>query len=303
MELFRGNWNAHGTEAGGSVRHEGDLQLKSWAQVTALENHLNGTEFCGVYPMAQFSDGTWNVHWGCVDFDEGDEVSWVHARNLAKVLRAFGIAPWIERSRSKGYHVWVFLDTWTDPALVRYALLAACQIVDAPTKEINPKQVSLAEGQLGNYVRLPYPGRSPVIGSDFQLRRCMVDDIGAPWSFDDFVKTAWEFRTQPIQLEPLRELYKEPERPRPVVVAPTMDGDPVRRMGGLAYTIWKDGPLDGSDRSGTLFKLAALLREGGQHTFSEALELVWDADGRWGKFHDRPRGYEDLTKVVEGAWR
>ena len=130
--LFRGRLDVYGTEEGGADRDD----TESYS--TRIQNHLLGVRPMGVYPMVDHPNDGWVVTWGCVDFDEGDLPSWVHAVNLQAVLHTFGITAWIERSRSKGYHVWVFLKGWTEAALVRRALLAACQIVDAPTKEINP---------------------------------------------------------------------------------------------------------------------------------------------------------------------
>jgi hypothetical protein len=117
------------------------------------------------------------------------------------------------------------------------------------------------------------------------------------------VTHAYEGRTDPALLEPLAALYVEPARP---VFIPTQsfpaDQDMHRRMSGLAYTIWKDGPLGEGDRSDTLWKFARLLAEGGKHTPGEAVELVREADQTWGKFHQRPNGDELLNKLVSKAY-
>lgn len=300
-DLFRGRLDAFGTEEGGCDR---DTTLSYEARIHA---HLDGSRPMGVYPMRHHGRprpgdtmrSGWWVNWGCIDFDEGEEASWAHAQNVRLVLAEFGVTAWVERSRSKGYHVWVFLDRPTNARLVRHALLGACQVVDAPTREINPKQESLSNGQLGNYVRLPYPGHAGLepVGD----RRVCVDPRGTVFSLVDFTLQAYARRVEPITLEPVAMLYKEPARP---VIIPTQvtEGDMHKRMSGLAYTIWKDGPLDGSGRSEALWKFARLLAEGGQHATSEAIELVREADRAWGKFWERPNGDEVLQRLVLKAY-
>lgn len=171
--LFQGRTDAVGTEAGGCIRLPGE-----WAVQRAIDLHLGhgGKDAIGIYPMRLFpmakatgsgefvraedatNEAEWRVHWGCIDFDEGEEISLVHARNVRTALQQLGLTSWIERSRSKGFHVWLFADEWVPARTMRRALLAACQLVDAPTKEINPKQEELNDDQLGNYVRLSHPG-------------------------------------------------------------------------------------------------------------------------------------------------
>ena len=143
ITLFQGNPAVIGTEEGGCDRspHKTTADHMAW-WVTQMQQHLDGGPQAGVYPMVQTSDG-FVVHWGCIDVDEGEEASLIHASNIVTVLRKFGVTGWIERSRSKGYHVWVFAQDWVPAQLMRHALLAAAQIAQAPTREINPKQSTL----------------------------------------------------------------------------------------------------------------------------------------------------------------
>ena len=301
-ELFQGNASAIGLEVGGAHRlREGDTLAEE------IEMHLTGRgDPIGVYPMvghSTWNDMTWKVHWGCIDFDEGEQESWLHAKNVHLALQTFGVSGWIERSRSKGYHVWVFLQQWTEAWLVRRALLAACQIVEAPTKEINPKQESLEEGQLGNYVRLPYPG---ALGGKATLtlgRRVMVAGNGEPVHLDGFVKLAHVQRTDVAALEKLASYWKPPAKPLRTRNWDSLpfDGEAVDRLVGKARMIWEDGPLEGSDRSDTLYKLAMYLKEDGRHTREEAFDLLVDADARWGKFSDRPDRDQRLDDLLDKA--
>jgi len=292
-ELFMGRFDAYGAEEGGCIYAPGG----DWNDyLLRVQRHLDGTEPLGVYPQV---DGGW-VRWGCVDFDEGDEISWVHAQNLRQILSALCVVAWVERSRSKGYHVWVFLDEWVPARSMRHALLAACQVAGAPTKEVNPKQLDLAPGQVGNYVRLPYPGGRAVD------RRVMVDGYGAPVPLDTFLHEAAGGGCDLEALEDLAALYQPPVKtalPVPDKRPMYTHGTALTRVDGLCKTIIEEGPLEGSDRSGTLYKLAVNLWGQQDLTNDERLDLLVLADERWGKFMRRPNGRDELQRMLERAWR
>lgn len=304
--LFRGRLDAYGTDEG-SCRWVRDAPTMS-TYLYGIQLHLFPlTHFyyhpLGVYPTYQIRDGgEFVVNWGCVDFDEGYDVSWADALNLHNVMSELDMDPWIERSRSKGYHVWTFAAEPIPAEVMRRSLQAACQLVDAPQKEVNPKQVTLAEGKVGNYVRLPYP-RGNVD------RQVMLDVNPRAWHYDQEVVTLEQFVEAAEQVpratyEDVAQLWVPPAKPpfnRRVVAPSTLDGTAERRLSGLAYTIWQYGPLEGADRSGTLWKLAQQIHEDGNHTRAEAVELLHDADSRWGKYleADRP---DELDRIMQKVW-
>lgn len=324
LSLFDGAREAVGLEEGGCLRLPDPIDWE-----LHVEAHLEGGGPIGVYPMTTMIDDDWTtlgatdgpwrwvVKWGCVDFDEGDEESWIHASNLYHVLDQFGIKAWIERSRSKGYHVWVFLDDWLDPDTVRRSLLAACQIVSAPSKEVNPKQTSLKAGQLGNYVRLPYPGALAkgavrraldVIDPERDRRRVMLGLDGLPYTLNWFVDVALNTLTTEKQLLRLADYYIAPSYSTPENRDwSKLQGSAVDRLTGKARIIWEQGPLEnpGSPtnfRGQTLWKLARQIVEDGKHSPEETLELLTDADRRWGKFWERHDGEDRLRALVEKAF-
>lgn len=305
--LFAGRTDAVGTEEGGCQRLPGEWVWREWAWERAMDHHLTRQVPIGVYPMVPEPHGDgYVVRWGCIDFDEGEEASWVHACNVRLVFEALDITAWVERSRSKGYHVWTFYRDWVPAELARTAQLAACQIAQAPTREVNPKQTQLRPGKLGNYVRLPYPGALSVQGMPDPMRRVMVHEDGSMWPLDAFLQEATEARLDASDLLALAELYKEPPKPKPKPVPhrtrSVMYGSSESRMTGLAFTIWREGPREGAPRHRTLYALANALAEGGRHTYDEALELMMDADERWGKFHaeGRPEYVEEILRKVWG---
>lgn len=295
--LFQGRLDAYGTEQGGCDRNtSGDWD----AYRTRVIEHLYGDTPMGVYPMVLEHD-EFRVSWGCVDFDEGDEVSWIHSRNLHTALSTFGIQGWIERSRSKGFHVWVFCDDWVPASTMREALLGACQIVGAPTKEINPKQTELRisdDGslQLGNYVRLPYPH-----GYENGERRCVVDLDGSMIGLDRFCDTALDSTVVAADLEPLVAVYEPPAKPKPAVVPYISEPATMRSgMKALSRHILNNGPKEGGDRSSTLYALAQSLHRDGL-TYSEAIDVIYDADRRWGKHIERGDP-EYLDRMCAKVW-
>jgi hypothetical protein len=298
--LFRGG--AIATDRPGVSDGFRPLELPTGERVTALgetflaecRQHLTNADApIGVYPLCP---DTHHVYWGCVDFDEGDEESLIHAKNLELALDRMGAKGWIERSRSKGYHVWVFFTGGLPAADVRNGLLAMCQVVNAPIKEINPKQTELTGRGWGNGVRLPYPaGRQP--------DRNVILSGGAEIPMETFVKLAHQSRCTPATWRPVSALYSPPE------ALPATDWGVTSTAGdltGLAAVIRSNGPRPESgkpegDRSSTLFSLAcAMLKDG--HSAARTLEELRSADVGWGgKYAARPDGEKWLRTTVENA--
>lgn len=294
-ELFLGRMDAYGTEEGGCERTTDTLWVN---YVDRIRSHLNDGAPMGVYPMVQIGD-YWQVNWGCVDFDEGEETSWIEALNLSVVLGELGITSWVERSRSKGFHVWVFASAPTRAEHMRKTLLGATQIAKASTKEINPKQFEMAEGQLGNYVRLPYP--NVFANAEYPVRRVMVTKNGESIVFQDFVEFAHERRTDPELFEQYQTLWNPPKRTHQTQKL-TITADEVGdlpdtwAMSKRTHHAFAYGPFEDSDRSSFLFRLARYLVEDG-FTPDESLALLVNADERWGKFMARGDVHE-IEKIV-----
>lgn len=290
--LFHGRLDVFGTEEGGCAKSDDP----SWENyVLEMTSHLYGLHAIGTYPMVEM-DGEWFVRWGCVDFDEGDEPSYIHAMNLHTILSHFGIAAWLEKSRSKGWHCWIFADDWVPAATMRRALLGATETAKGPIKEINPKQETMSSGQVGNYVRLPYPH-----GWESNLRRCVIDpntsEVLPPMIFAD---VAVETRCSLEMIEEVMALWKPPAKPKPRPM-PYVEGmRDAGRIGPLSKHILRNGPKEGNDRSSTLWSLAnSLYRDG--VSYQEALDVVYEADRRWGKFLER-NDAKYLDEMCKKLW-
>ena len=159
-QLFRGRLDAYGVATDQPYADKVDppwsTHAMAWAHyLDRIDAHLAGDAPMGVYPL----QGDLTVWWGCTDLD-GGESDLVHALDIQTMFAAMGITAWVERSRSKGQHVWVFAEEPIPAEVMRNAFLAVHQRLEVPAKEVNPKQVNLDGLQrgLGNFVRLPYPG-------------------------------------------------------------------------------------------------------------------------------------------------
>lgn len=279
----------------------GHYDAKGEAFVKAVEGHLKDPmEPIGVYPIYEvYLDNEYVVDWGCIDWDDGEKDALVYARNTQEVLRQLGITGWIERSRSKGYHLWVFCAEPIPAVVVREALIAACEVVDSPIKEVNPKQTSLPPGGLGNGVRLPYAagraeGRNTVV--------TIEDDEVVDLPVEQFVKQAIDTRTTAEQWDTLRDFYTPPVSP--TYQTRITDGE----LRGLAKVIRENGPRPSpdkpnGDRSATLFAFACAMVEQGYDEASVHQQLA-DADYAWGsKFGGRADGPRQLREMVASAIR
>lgn len=321
-DLFDGNHAALGLEDGGCFRVN---VPELWNDRIAQHLTDQGAAI-GVYPLRarveepQCSPGyertVWQVKWGCVDIDvkapghnrwdyETSEDGHTAAKNLGYVLAHFGVKPWIERTRSGGYHVWVFANQWIEARTMRRALLVACDTAGVPSTEVNPKSEGFADpSTLGNYVRLPYPGHLGLQTQERRDSRVMVVDDGHPLSLEEFVNNALGHRASAAHLAALAEMWVPPPPPTHVVSdveIRSADDDVKKRLNGLAFTMLKDGPL-GPDRSSYLFKLACQCAESGL-TPNEAASIVTEADTRWTqKYVVRQDGDDQIRRTVERAY-
>lgn len=307
LHLFRGNPAAVGLDdagrgAPGPLRLDPDHAQGEWTIL--MERHLAGTIGIGVYPFNHAKDG---VAWGCVDLDEGELASWSLATDLRMGLHELGVTGFIERSRSKGYHVWVFFGGWVPAPLVRRLLVGTCQAVGAPTREVNPKSEALQPGQLGNFVRLPYKGTErPMRPPPSSARQVVVDALGTPMSAGLFTATALDAALDVHELSrAAKRVHVQPEptqRPlRSIYTGPWRD-----QLNPLAKVELERGPKPGQDRSSFLSAFAHACQESGL-TEDDADAAVRLADYLHGqKYSDRKDAdnrYHDLVAHTyqEGA--
>lgn len=305
--LFAGCSHAYGGDEGYAVHN----------QVTydTYRRHLEGVEPIGIYPCIQLpdprlapsSDGLY-VRWGCCDIDTGD---WQETWALWNALNAMGIPAHVERSRSKGWHVWVFSQGWVPAATMRRALKVAYKAIELPAKEANPKSEYLRPGQLGNYVRLPYKGGG-LVPSRTQERQTFVVgfsayDDGRPTSFTDFMADGGPATVSQETLAYWAAKWYEPPRPDLGISVDDVLKDEqlqplVNRLSPSLRRLWESGPKNEHKRSEGLVALAHQTARAGFGP-QEVYSLVSSADRIWGKYSGRNNGQNYLLDIVERAFK
>jgi len=141
-ELFTGRKNAYGFN---------QMCLKKELTQDIYAHHLTGERRIGVYPIINNKF----TKWVAVDIDEAN---FNIARDYALVAEKNGVKAYIERSKSKGFHVWIFFKeqiSSLDARLVVEMFLSEIEY----NCEIFPKQdMTTEERPFGNFIFLPLFG-------------------------------------------------------------------------------------------------------------------------------------------------
>ena len=128
-------------------------QMKKPVTDEVVLRHLKGDQPYGVYLLVRD-----RIRAIAVDFDKDDLDPPV---TFLTAARSYGFFAYIERSKSKGYHVWMFFGR--EGVLAAKARRVVQHILDeigAPDTEIFPKQDRLdALAQYGNFINAPLFGR------------------------------------------------------------------------------------------------------------------------------------------------
>lgn len=138
-DLFKGRTDAYGIN---------QMCLKEPLTKEVYEAHLKGFTRIGVYPLTEDSKTSWLA----LDIDDGDFEKAVNIKNKAK---HFGINAYIERSKSKGWHIWIFFEEPIEA--VKPRLIAEMILKELDLKcEIFPKQDEISETHpYGNFIFIP----------------------------------------------------------------------------------------------------------------------------------------------------
>lgn len=279
VTLFRGRGDCYGSWDGGCVREALTRQH--------FREHLGDGPHIGVYPCVPHLGRTMCV-WGCTDIDyDGPQDAWL----LHDAFEQVNVTSWVERTR-RGYHVWVFTDELLLAKDMRRMFLAAHVVTELNPKEVNPKQEQLAQGQVGNYVRLPYPK----VGSG---QRVVVDRNGDEVPFEQFLYQAMSNRTPGDTIRAVASMYTPPPPPAIEYGEPNPDlMSSVRRLSTAGRAIFRDGPFEGRDRSSALTHLVYECFRANLNP-ADTKRILEDADLRWGKYLARgPSGMLELDKLL-----
>ena len=289
IDLFAGRVGAYGSDHGSAVWRTPEYD--------DYVRHLEGIEGIGIYPVRPTEDGPM-VRWGCCDIDTGD---WQEAYMLAVALTGMGLKPFIERSRSKGWHIWVFADDWVPAATMRRCLKVAYAAIDLPAKEANPKSENLRPDQLGNYVRLPYKSALLMrVERQTMMKGWSKNNDGSPLPLQDFLSMSFtDLCSDSKIIAKWATKWHEPER-RKVMVSHEATADTVGLANRLPST-WRQTWLTGEvrDRSATFVAMAYDLAKRGWRP-QDVFDILWGCP--WNKYRDRNNGEVYVQDIVERAF-
>ena len=146
MALFNGLDTAYGTY---NLKYKRANTTRKPVQEKNFEDHLTGKVGVGIVPI----QSTDLCNFAAIDIDIND----IDHHDLAHRIESSNIPLVVCRSKSGGAHLYYFLDKKGQKAKkVREQLAVWASFLGYGTSEIFPKQDSLAPGEVGNWINLPY---------------------------------------------------------------------------------------------------------------------------------------------------
>lgn len=155
VAAFEGSDLAYGQSTVGRVGKGGKVEAKSFVirgplTEALVADHFKGGQGVGAIPISSGNQ----CKFGVIDIDEYD----LDHRKLLRLLESLNLPLITCRSKSGGAHLYLFLDTWYEAALVREYLAEIASTLGFAGREIFPKQDKLLvdRGDVGNFINLPY---------------------------------------------------------------------------------------------------------------------------------------------------
>lgn len=268
--LFAGRTDAHGTGAGPVERR--NVTQEHYNQ----HLHGDGTGI-GIFPMLDSNE----VNFAAIDLDEPN---FELARTLQKLVPG---ESFVERSRSGNAHVWVFFNAPAPAWAVRAVLKGALEAVGRSDVEIFPKQDTLREGMLGNYINLPYHGSS----------RPILDGEGQEMSVELFVSQSITSRQDPDSwVRRARVLGAVPPADR--VKTSEFGTSPIlHSCAEHIITNRESNPLTPGHRAVVLFNLSRQLLNYRDMTIDEARHWVHEVN----RCGEKPMTEQEVDRQFENA--
>jgi Protein of unknown function (DUF3987)/Primase C terminal 1 (PriCT-1) len=287
--LFRGRTDAHGTL---DIDLEGGETYKTSRKAVTAEHyrqHLTGECTIGIHPL--LDDGT--VYWAALDFDKGDEAD--EPRRCKSLLKAYGIEAYLERSKRKGWHVWILFSSPVNAAHVRQALSAILKNADCdPSTERFPKQDKLpakspsGEQALGNFLNIPYAGDAA------PGRRVVLDDNLEPLTLEGFLQVVQT--NNPALLTKITPVLEPRERLKIVYFG---DKGPYRGDDPACVRAVLSTPA----AEGTRHNVGMRLAQFWLHTRQFDEDETWDRLQEWNEQSDPPMDDTELHNCLQVSYQ
>lgn len=259
-----------------------------------LADHLDGTITIGVYQLGDDD----RLRWLCFDIDKekdadrsSDELH-EDAQNVARLVarscQSLGLAPVVEDSGNRGYHVWVFFSSPTPAAHVRAIGSLIVSMVEVPSGlhvELFPKQVSVKS--YGSLVKLPLG-----VHRKSGRRSHFVDRAFAPVE-DPFALLQRIPLTTPEECKRLAETHSL--KIESIRRESSSDVDPYSPR--CLLSIMSKGVNDGA-RDIAAFKLGCYLRSKGiPYDLAEEMLMSWDQ-----RYNSPPLGGALIASKTHSAY-
>jgi putative DNA primase/helicase len=206
--LFKGRQDCYGAESG---------NIKEELTDSIITQHLVGQRRIGVYMM--LIDST---YFACVDVDRKDRepVAIEDTKEILNTSQSYGLSGYIERSKSKGYHIWYFFSDLVQASKIR-AILKQIHYESGISEpiEIFPKQDSVADGEYGNFINLPVFKKDVANGKTAFLDPSSWTPHHDQWQFLSQIKKISPLEIDSIisknniSIEPKRTNYHKVETP------------------------------------------------------------------------------------------
>jgi len=181
--FFSGLQNVYGTY---DLKTGQSWQEKKPATDETILLHLQGKRPFGVYLLTE--DCTRAI---AADFDQHDPSQ---PTEFVKTANHYRLSAYIETSKSKGYHVWIFFEpagikAFKARLVVKYIL----DQIEAPQTEIFPKQNFMNERiSFGNFIYAPLFGRLVPEGKTVFIDPASLKPYQNQWEFLDTIQRVQE---------------------------------------------------------------------------------------------------------------
>jgi hypothetical protein len=161
-------------------------QMKEPVTNDTILAHLKGKHPYGVYLLNGDS-----IEAIAADFDNSDPLPPIEFVNAAQHYR---MPTYIETSKSKGFHVWIFFNkNGVKASKARLVVKHILEEIEHPQTEIFPKQDSLDErASFGNFINAPLFGALVPLGKTVFVDPYTLDPYPDQWAFLETVERVEE---------------------------------------------------------------------------------------------------------------
>jgi predicted ArsR family transcriptional regulator len=253
--------------------------------------HIEGKQRIGVYPLHNgdgSGPGQW-ASWIAADIDDGD---FNKALKLHERLEVLGISSYIERSKSKGYHVFTFFNK--DIEALKLRLVWKMLLDDLGFKcELFPKQDKSDESGYGNFINLPLFG-----GDVSNEKTIFVDSKGLPLfitpeELSQIVVNDIKLVEQIIEDNNLKETS---DVIRDYIQTPSLVGSSKLEMSPCVKRII-DGEVKAGQHNEAWFRLAIYYKEKGTPRV-EATKILLE----WNKKNKNNNPEKELLRTIQSVY-